>query len=170
VVIAALEWLRLNHADYENIQISQENVMQYEKKMPPVSVKYQERVTNKVAEGTSVFDQEQEEGTVEDDCAFMVHGLTGENLNSMTPTALKAVALRHLNSGGKMLAVGHSDKFQFMCNNPQLYPQMSPWLFPYGLGGIGGALISDKELGKCMGNHWVSCLLLILVPVATHTH
>ena len=143
-VIAALEWLRLNHSDYADIQISQENVMQYEENTPPVSVEYQERDTNKVAEGTSVFDQE-EEGTVEGDCAFMVHGLTGENLNSMTPTALKAMALRHLNSGGKMLAVGHSDKFQSMWNNPQLYPQMFPWLFPYGLGGIGGASISDKE-------------------------
>src|ERR1700678_3111244 len=63
----------------------------------------------------------------------------------MTPSALKAMALRHLNSGGKMLAVGHSDKIESMWNNPQLYPQMFPWLFPYGLGGIGSANISDKE-------------------------
>ena len=55
--------------------------------MPPVSVEYCERVSNKVAEGTSVFDQEEEEGTVEGDCAFTVHGLTGENLSMMTPTA-----------------------------------------------------------------------------------
>jgi hypothetical protein len=146
-VIAALEWLRLNHSDYADIQISKENVMQYEENMPPVSIEYRERLTNKVAEGTSVFDQEEEEGTVEGDCAFTVHGLTGENLNSMTPTALKAMALRHLNSGGKMLAVGHSDKFQSMWNNPQLYPQMFPWLFPYGLGDIGAASasISHKE-------------------------
>ena len=146
-VIAALEWLRLNHSDYADIQISKENVMQYEENMPPVSIEYRERLTNKVAEGTSVFDQEEEEGTVEGDCAFTVHGLTGENFNSMTPTVLKAMALRHLNSGGKMLAVGHSDKFQSMWNNPQLYPQMFPWLFPYGLGGIGAASasISHKE-------------------------
>ena len=34
-----------------------------------------------------------------------------------------------------------------MWNNPQLYPQMFPWLFLYGLGGIGGAStsISYKE-------------------------
>ena len=147
MVIAALEWLRLNHSDYADIQISQENVKQYGESMPPVSVEYCEQVSNKVAEGTSVFDQEEEEGTAEGDCAFTVHGLTGENLSTMTPTALKAIALRHLNSGGKMLAVGHSDKFQSMWNNPQLYPQMFPWLFPYGLGGIGGAStrISSKE-------------------------
>ena len=88
--------------------------MQYEENMPPVSVEYREQDTNKVAKGTSVFDHEEEEGMVEGDWAFTVHGLTGENLNSMTPTALKAMALRHLNSGGKMLAVGHSDKFQSM--------------------------------------------------------
>jgi hypothetical protein len=146
-VIAALEWLRLNHSDYADIQISQENVMQYEENMPPVSVEYRKQVSNKVAEGTSVFDQKEEEGTVEGDCTFTVHGLTGENLSMMTPTALKAIALRHLNSGGKMLAVGHSDKLQSMWNNPQLYSQMYPWLFPYGLGGIGGVStrISSKE-------------------------
>lgn len=144
-VIAALEWLRLNHADYADIQISHENAMQYEEGMPPVSVEYRESSTNKVPERTSVFDWKEEDGTVEGDCAFTVHGLTGENFNTMTPSVLKAVALRHLNSGGKMLAVGHSDKFESMWNNPQLYPQMFPCLFPYGLGGIGAASISHKE-------------------------
>jgi hypothetical protein len=144
-VITALEWLRLNHSDYAGIEISRENANQYGEDMPPVSVEYQPRSTNKVPEGTSVFDQEEEDGTVEGDCVFTVHGLTGELCNSMTPSALKAMALRHLNSGGKMLAVGHSDKFESMWNNPQLYPQMFPWLFPYGLGGIGSANISDKE-------------------------
>ena len=27
-----------------------------------------------------------------------------------------------------------------MYNNSQLYPQMMPWLFPYGLGDIGNSL------------------------------
>ena len=144
-VINALEWLRLNHSDYSDIEISHDNAGQYGEDMPPVAVEYQPKLTNKVPEGTSVFDHEEEDGTVEGDCAFTVHGLTGELCNSMTPSALKAMALRHLNSGGKVLAVGHSDKFESMWNNPQLYPQMFPWLFPYGLGGIGSANISDKE-------------------------
>ena len=67
------------------------------------------------------------------------------SLCSMTPSALKAMSLRHLNSGGKFLVVGHSDKLESMWNNPQLYPQMFPWLFPYSLGGIGTANILDKE-------------------------
>lgn len=117
----------------------------YEENTSPVSVEYRESTSNKVPEGTSVFDQEEEDGTEEGDCAFTVHGLTGEACNSMTPNALKAIALRHLNNGGKILAVGHSEKFESMWNNPQLYPQMFPWLFPYGLGGIGASNISHKE-------------------------
>ena len=144
-VIRALEWLKLNHADYADIEISHKNMKTYEENAPPVSVEYRESTSNKVPEGTSVFDQEEEDGTEEGDCAFTVHGLNGEACDSMTPNALKAIALRHLNSGGKILAVGHSDKFESMWNNPQLYPQMFPWLFPYGLGGIGASNISHKE-------------------------
>ena len=144
-VINALEWLKLNHLDYADIDISHANAMQYEDKMPPVTVEYRFSESNKVPEGTSVFDSEDADGTVEGDCVFTVHGLTGEACDSMTPNALKAIALRHLNSGGKVLAVGHSDQLESMYNNTQLYPQMFPWLFPYGLGGIGSASISHKE-------------------------
>ena len=144
-VIRALEWLKLNHADYTDIEISQDNMNQYDKNMPPVSVGYRPSTTNKVSEGTSVFDQDEEDGTEEGDCAFTVHGLTGEALQTMTPNAVKGMALRHLANNGKMLMVGHSDKFESMWNNPQLYPQMFPWLFPYGLGGVGAAKISHKE-------------------------
>jgi hypothetical protein len=144
-VIAALEWLKLNHADYAKIEISREHMDQYDEDMPPVSIEYRESVTNKVPEGTSVFDQEEEEGTEKGDCAFVVHVLTGETLNSMSPNAIKFLALRHLNNNGKILAVGHSDRLESMWNNPQLYPQMFPWLFPYGLGGVGASNISHKE-------------------------
>ena len=144
-VIKALEWLKLNHSDYADLEISYINAMQYEEGVPPVSVEYRPSVTNKVPEGTSVHDDLDEDGTIEGQCSFTVHGLTGENYNSMTPSALKAMALRHLNSGGKVLAVGHSDQLQSMWNNPQLYPQIFPWLFPYGMGGIGSTHISHKE-------------------------
>ena len=99
---------------------------QYQEDMPPISVEYRELLSNKVPKGTSIFDQAEEEGTERGDCAFTVHGLTGELLQTMSPNALKALALRHLNSSGKMLAVGHSDKPQSMWNKPQLYPQMFP--------------------------------------------
>ena len=144
-VINALQWLKLNHIDYADIDISHENAMQYEENMPPVTIEYRFSESNKVPEGTSVFDNEDADGTVKGDCVFTVHGLTGDACNSMTPNALKAMALRHLNSGGKVLAVGHSDRLESMWNNTQLYPQMFPWLFPYGLGGIGSTSLSHKE-------------------------
>ena len=52
---------------------------------------------------------------------------------------VRARALQHFNSRGKVLAVGHYDELQSMYDNPQLYPQLFPWLFPYGMGGLGNA-------------------------------
>ena len=117
---------------------------EYGENLPPVSIEYREAITNKVVEGTSVFDNDVDDGAEEGDCPFSVHGLTGDELNTMPTNAIKAMAIQHLNSGGEMLAVGHSNKFESMWNNPQLYPQMFPWLFPYGLGGIGSTDISEK--------------------------
>ena len=144
-VAKALEWLKLNHTDYADIEISQKNLDEYMEDTPPVSIEYRSADTNKNPEGTSVFDMDNEDGVEDGDCVFTVHGLTGEALNTMTPNAIKAMALRHMNNNGKMLAVGHSSKLQSIWNNPQLYPQMFPWLFPFGLGGIGTTSLSDKE-------------------------
>jgi hypothetical protein len=132
----ALDWLILNHADYEDISISMDNLNEYPEDMPPVSIEYKQMMHNKTPEGTSVHDME-EEGTADGQCAFTVHGLTGEDLNIMSINAVKVKALQHLNSQGKFLAVGHSENPESIWHNPQLYPQMFPWLFPYGLGGVG---------------------------------
>ena len=40
-------------------------------------------------------------------------------------------------SEGKILAIGHAEIPESIYGNPQLFPSMLPWLFPYGLGGIG---------------------------------
>lgn len=133
----ALIWLILNHADYEDVSISMENLEAYPEDMPPVSIEYRQMMHNKIPEGTSVHDMEEEEGTADGECTFTVHGLTGEELNVMSINAVKVNALQHLNSQGKFLAIGHSEEPESIWHNPQLYPQMFPWLFPYGLGGIG---------------------------------
>src|SRR6266540_2011823 len=78
---------------------------------------------------------------MEGECSFSVHGLTGESIEMMSSEALKAAALKHLNIGGSMLAVGHGSEPESIYNNPHLYPQMFPW----GLGGIGSTALSDKE-------------------------
>ena len=149
-VANALQWLKLNHSDYADIDISETNLEEYPEDMPPISIEYRLSSSNKTLEGTSVFDMDEEDGTDEGDCPFIVHGLTGENLTTMSTNAIKARALQHLNDRGKVLAIGRSDRYESMWNNPQLYPQIFPWLFPYGLGGIGSTneRISDKEHKK----------------------
>src|SRR6266478_5064490 len=136
-VTAALEWLKLNHIDYHDINISYKNINSYREDGPPVVVDYRKSDSNKFPESTSVHDMEDEMGIEEGDCPFTVHGLTGENLMEKTLTALKAIAMNHLNNQGKILAIGHEEKPESIYNNPKLYPQMFPWLFPYGFGGFG---------------------------------
>ncbi|KAJ7814254.1 hypothetical protein B0H14DRAFT_3090128 [Mycena olivaceomarginata] len=73
----------------------------------------------------------------EDQRTFAVHGLTGEQYNTAKIDTLKTKALDHLPNGGQKLGVGHAAEPESTYNNVQLYPQMFPWLVPYGLGGIG---------------------------------
>lgn len=73
----------------------------------------------------SIYDQEEEEGTEEGVCPFTVHGITGDEYSKLSMTALKARAIKHLEDQGKT-------------------PQMFPWLFPYGYGGIGQARLKKK--------------------------
>ncbi|KAF7789842.1 hypothetical protein EIP86_000788 [Pleurotus ostreatoroseus] len=144
-VAAALEWLKLNHIDYEDIDISYDNLDKYPEDEPPVVVDFHKNETgsNRDPEAIAVNDNEEEEGTEEDDCPFVVHNLTTEQYNDWLTkekhAKVKAKALQHFKAGNKVLAIGHSDKPESLYNNPQLYPQMFPWLFPYGYGGLGNA-------------------------------
>jgi hypothetical protein len=101
-------------------------------------------LTNKVEEGTSVFDDAPDDGVEDGVCPFVVHGLTGDQLTTKSTSALKGIALRHWNSHGGALAVSHDASPQSIYNNPNLYPQIFPWLFPYGFGGVGSTKLSDK--------------------------
>src|SRR6202790_1635234 len=80
---------------------------------------------------------DEEDGTSEGPCPFIVHGLTGEEFSTKTMKTIKAIALQHLTSEGKMGAMGHPQPPESIHGNLQLFPSMFPWLFPYGLGGIG---------------------------------
>ncbi|KAA1478463.1 hypothetical protein DENSPDRAFT_788155 [Dentipellis sp. KUC8613] len=55
----------------------------------------------------------------------------------MTIKTMKAHAIQHLLSGNAALGIGRAAEPESLYDNPQLYPQAFPWLFPYGLGGIG---------------------------------
>ena len=145
-VASALEWLKLNHIDYSDLEISEENLQSYPLEGVPVVVDYKRTSTdsNKLSSAMSLHDNEDEEGTIEGLCPFTVHGLTGTEFETFSMQALKAKALQHLDSEGKTLAIGHSDSPESLYDNPQAYPQMFPWLFPYGLGGIGQARHKGK--------------------------
>jgi len=84
---------------------------------------------------------EEEEGVHDGKCSFVVHGITDENYSTLGRDAARALALQHLISDQKILFVGHDSKPESMFKNPQLFPMMMPWLFPYGLGGIGNSKI-----------------------------
>ena len=141
----ALEWLKLNHVDYKDLEISYENLEKYPEDTPPMSVEYRCEDSNKVPEGTSRFDNEVDDGVATGECPFIVHGLTGVQLETKTIDAQKALALQHWTNKGKALAIGRSAQPESIYDNPGLYPQLFPWLFPYGHGGIGSARLSDKE-------------------------
>ena len=140
-ISAALEWLKINHSDYADVQISQDNLKLYPEEGPPVIVDFRSSVVNKNKEATSVFDMEDEDGVHEGKCPFVVHGITGENYSTLSKDATRAIALQHLIKDQKILFVGHGTKPESMFRNPQLFPSMMPWLFPYGLGGIGNSKI-----------------------------
>lgn len=137
VVAAALDWLKLNHSDYKHVSISHENLATYPEDRPPVSIVYRNSSVLASTEEPAVFDNGEEDGAVDGECPFVVHGLTGEEMSTKSIEALKGIALKHWRSNGKALRVGHSENPKSTFNDPSLYPQMFPWLFPYGLGGVG---------------------------------
>ncbi|KAJ7445309.1 hypothetical protein FB451DRAFT_1055673, partial [Mycena latifolia] len=79
-VRAALDWLKLNHEGYEDLEISEENLLSYAHHDIPVVVDYKR--TNPTPEDSipaiarSVNDSNEEYGTTEGTCTFTVHGLT----------------------------------------------------------------------------------------------
>ena len=44
--------------------------------------------------------------------------------------------MEQVTSIGKFIAAGRAENPESIWKNSSLYPQMFPWLFPYGLGGI----------------------------------
>ena len=133
-VAAALEWLKRNHEDYAELQISYKNLEEYPEDVPPIAVDFHPTTHDCNLESRAVNEQGDEYATSEGDVPFVVHGLTSEQLTEMlenNPKQAHFKALRHFNEGHKMLGIGTSSKPESLWNNPQLYPSMFPWLFPY---------------------------------------
>ena len=136
-VYEALSWLKLNHSDYTDLEISLVNLISYPENVPPVVVDYRKSSGERPIEAHSVDDLGQDDGTTNGMCPLTVHGITGQNYTELPLHALKALAIQHLQQGGKVIAIGREAEPETLWNNTQLYPMIFPWLFPYGLGGIG---------------------------------
>ncbi len=91
-IMDSLTWLRLNHRDYEDVDISSDNLLTYEDRKAPVVVVYKDRLSNKVPEGTSMFDNEEADGTTEGPCPVVVHGIVGEQLETTSIETQKTMA------------------------------------------------------------------------------
>lgn len=162
VVQKALDWLKLNHCDYRDLMISQENLNSYSDSEIPVSIEYVSLNTdrNLNPESTSLHEIETELGVTKGPCPFILHGLTGENLMSVSDSkSIKALCLQSLTKGQKVLSIGRSEKPENTFFNPQLYPRMFPWLFPYGYGGLDNdrGIPRTKDISSL---HWKRRLLM----------
>ena len=106
-VLEALEsqWLKLNHHDYADLEISYENLNDYPEDVPPAVVDYHHRETNKFLESTSVHNMEAEDGTADGMCPLTVHGITGEQYANASPERLKTIAMEHLTDMGKFIVM-----------------------------------------------------------------
>ncbi|KAJ3897245.1 hypothetical protein F5879DRAFT_1012921 [Lentinula edodes] len=115
--------LILNHFDYNDVS--------YAEDAPIVSVEYFQKGSNRNAEGISVHDDLNDDGTEEGDF--------GPSIKNMTRDQMIGIAAMHLDNEGKFMRTSHAENPESLWNNPQLYPKMFPWLFPFGLGGIGAS-------------------------------
>ena len=140
--------MKLNHIDYTDLDISYDNLNTYPETEPPIQVDYQYKETADQAEKSVVTEMDDNGAVSDGECPFIVHGMSGIQIENKSTQALRAIALKHMLEGGKALGVGYSDKPESIYDNPQLYPQIFPCLFPYGLGGIGNdrgvQKVSDK--------------------------
>ncbi|KAF8585219.1 hypothetical protein K439DRAFT_1261197, partial [Ramaria rubella] len=123
-VHGALTWLKCNHKDYFDLDISVHNLNSYKDNEIPVTIEYHESHSNKNAQSTSIHDLEVEEGTTEGDCPFVVHGITGDELPIDDNKNLIAISMEHLQNEGSMLGVGQASQPASIYDNPQLYPQV----------------------------------------------
>jgi hypothetical protein len=146
-VLEALEWLKLNHEGYSELEISIENLNSYAERDIPVVVDYRHSAAEEESipiSAKAVNDDGEEHGTDTGECTFVVHGLTGEEYSNATLSSLKFIALEHVTRKGGVLGIGRSENPVSMYDAVSAYPAMFPWLFPFGKGGIGHVTHKNK--------------------------
>ena len=115
----ALEWLKLNHADYIDLEIAYEKLEEYPEDTPPALVDYRRLGKEKNSENQAVYHNEDDEGTEEGDCPFSIHTLDASEVNpQQSSKQMKALALKHLADGKFTLGVGYVAAPESLYNNP----------------------------------------------------
>ena len=76
--------------------------------------------SNRIPAAMSSHDNVHEEGSSDGPCLFTVHGITRAEYGKMSIQNLKARALQHLESEGKILGIGHDNVPQSLYNNHRL--------------------------------------------------
>ncbi|KAJ3474720.1 hypothetical protein NLI96_g12297 [Meripilus lineatus] len=94
-VLAALNWLKLNHPGYEKVRIEPRNLDSYPSDKPVVDIRFIPQDARENPDNIAVFDPETEHGTEEGMCSFSVQGLSGAELANMTKTQRLLHALQH---------------------------------------------------------------------------
>lgn len=150
-VMDALTWLKLNHRMYHELNLEEsreilnrdympenqdnKNIDEENRAVIPFKILYRPQDgTNKIAEATAVNDYNNEDGADEGECPFKINTLAGDRYVNATTDEMTLAAMEHLKNGGKVLGFGHAENPESLFNNKDLYTQMFPWLYPYGLG------------------------------------
>ncbi|KAJ7143401.1 hypothetical protein C8R43DRAFT_840326, partial [Mycena crocata] len=127
-VVAALEWLKLNHESYSELEISTENLETYKERDIPVVIDFRRTDKTKnesvAISALAVNEEDTERGTSSGECTFSVHGLTGPEYAAASMSTIKAVALQHLMNKGDMLGIGRAPDPASMYNHEHAYPGM----------------------------------------------
>jgi len=87
-VAMALEWLKLNHIDYTDLNISYNNSDTYPEYELSVQVDYHYKELTEQAENSAVTEIETDNAVLDGECPFVVHGLADIQIESQSAKAL----------------------------------------------------------------------------------
>ncbi len=143
-VLRALTWLKLNHKDYFDLIISEENLNALPECQPPVAWYHMPSDGSGPAASKSVHNIDPENRTEDGLCTVAIYGIIADKVAGLSQDARVAIAIKHLKEGGQVIGYDHSAVSESMYDNLQLFPGMFLWLFPYGLGGFENDLVTIR--------------------------
>src|SRR5690606_16298484 len=119
-VLSALQWLKLNHRDYEQVLIDHKALNDYDEEGIPVVIYHRPIASESGNQPSSAMPlyNEEERGTEYGPCPYSVHGLTTTKFSELTPTKRKDIAIQWLTEGGGALGVGRGATPLSLYDNP----------------------------------------------------